>query len=344
MRPGSEANRSKDGEARPQSGADEFAIIKKYFAPLAKDQPLAFGLADDAAIVRTKAGEDLVVTTDTMVEGQHFRQGCAAGFVARKLLRVNLSDLAAKGASPCGYLLNAAFPIGTPESWFADFAAGLALDQAAFGIGLLGGDTTATTGPACFSITALGVTPKGAMLRRAGAKSGDLVFVSGSIGDGALALAIIEGRVDAGGLSAAQREYLLERLDLPAPRLGLGEGLRGLAHGAIDVSDGLVQDLGHIASVSGVAIAIDADQVPLSIPARRLIGSSAERLRLALSGGDDYELAWTAPASRLPAVKDLAKALDLGIACIGEVTPGSGVQVRGLEFSAEQQRGFRHRF
>jgi thiamine-monophosphate kinase len=327
-----------------ETGVDEFAIIEKYFAPLAKSEPLAFGLTDDAAVLRAASGEDLVVTTDTMVEGQHFREHADAGLVARKLLRVNLSDLAAKGATPKHYLLNAAFPKGTPEAWIAKFASGLAMDQAEYGVVLIGGDTTATAGPLCFTITAFGAVPREGMLRRNAARAGDLVFVSGTIGDAALALAIAGGEIGAGELPRASREALAARLDLPTPRVALGQSLRGLAHGSIDVSDGLVQDLGHIAHASNVEIVIDAESILLSAPAKTLVAKSQARLRQCLVGGDDYELAFTVSPAAQDAVAGLAKSQGVAITCIGEVKAGEGVRVRGLEFSPTDRTGFRHRF
>lgn len=327
-----------------ENGTDEFVIIEKYFAPLTMSEPLAFGLTDDAAVLHVVPGEDLVVTTDTMVEGQHFRSQTAAGLVARKLLRVNLSDLAAKGAKPKHYLLNAAFTKGTSESWIAEFAAGLAMDQSEFGVVLIGGDTTATGGPLCFTITAFGTVPHDSILRRSSAKSGDLVFVSGTIGDAALALAIASGDIGAQALTQPQRDELGARLDLPSPRLGVGRGLLGLAHASIDVSDGLIQDLAHIALASSVEMIIDAESIPLSAPAKTLVGGSQARLRRCLGGGDDYELAFTAPEIARAGIAELAKAQNVPLLCIGKVNAGKGVKVNGLEFSSTDRTGFRHRF
>ncbi len=236
----------------------EFELIARYLAPLAEGEPGALGLRDDAAVISPPAGRDLVLAADALVEGVHFLPTDPPGLVARKLLRVNLSDLAAMGARPCGYLMTAAWPKGRAEAWIADFAAGLARDQEIFGIGLLGGDTTGTPGPLSLSLTAVGTTPSGRRLERGGARAGDSLYVSGTLGDGALGLRVLQGALD--GLDTAERDWLIDRYRLPRPRLALGESLlaQGLASAAIDVSDGLVADVGHLAAASGLAARIEA--------------------------------------------------------------------------------------
>lgn len=300
--------------AAPKGG--EFELIRRYFAPLAA--PSAFGLRDDAATLAAPAGSDLVLTVDAMVQGVHFLPDDPPDLVARKLLRINLSDLAAKGARPLGYLLTAAWTAELPEDWIAAFARGLGEDQKLFDCPLLGGDTVSTPGPLCFSLTAIGCVSAGGMLRRSEAKPGDLVFVSGAIGDAALGLRAIRGELPR--LDEADRAYLADRYRLPQPRLALGPRLIGLAHAAMDVSDGLVADLGHIAETSGVAAVIEAARVPLS-PA----GSRADRLELALTGGDDYEILFTAPPSAEAAVAGLGRELGLPLARIGRIDAGAGV-------------------
>lgn len=289
----------------------EFALIARYFRPLAG--PAALGLADDAALLAPPPGRDLVLTVDAMVAGVHFLPDDPPELVGRKLLRVNLSDLAAKGAVPLGYLLAVSAPRGTPETWFAGFAAGLAADQASFAIPLLGGDTTSTPGPITLSLTAIGHVAPGGMVRRAGARAGDGVFVTGTIGDGALGLLAAQGRL------ADPTGFLRDRYRLPQPRLGL---LRpGLVSAGMDVSDGLVQDLGHLCRAAGIGARIEAARVPLS-PAARAAG--ADHLPTCLSGGDDYELLLAAPPAAEPALFAAARATGIPLTRIGVFHSGSG--------------------
>src|SRR5215472_2578795 len=220
----------------------EFERIARFFAPLAA--PGALGLTDDVAVIDGPDGEEYVLTTDAIVEGVHFLKDDPPDLVARKLLRVNLSDLAGKGARPIGYLLTTALPKRCGEDWLAAFAAGLAADQATYGIGLLGGDSTATSGPVTLSVTAIGSVARGAGVLRGTARPGDLVFVSGTLGDAALGLRVLRGELS--GLDAADRDFLVDRYRLPQPRLELGRRLVGLAQAMTDISDGLVADLGHI--------------------------------------------------------------------------------------------------
>lgn len=310
----------------------EFDLIARYLAPLSTGAPGAFGLTDDGAVLPGAGGPTRVLTLDTLVAGTHYLPADPADLVARKALRVNLSDLAAMGARPEGYLLSLALAADTPESWVATFAEGLRTDQGVYGVALLGGDTTGTGGPTTVGVTALGRTPAdGAVLRRNGARPGDRVYVSGTIGDAALGLAIARGTV--GGLAAADSQALTERYRLPRPRVELGAALcaRGLASAAIDVSDGLVADLGHICTQSGVAVELALPRIPLATAAQRLVEVDQHHLRTALTGGDDYELAFTAPPANADALAALARSLDLQLTCIGEVVAGDGVVVRDPE-------------
>jgi thiamine-monophosphate kinase len=256
----------------------EFALIARHFRPLAG--PGSLDLADDAAVLAPPPGRELVLTADAMVAGVHFLPADPPGLIARKLLRTNLSDLAAMGATPLGYLITVSLPRATPEAWFAAFAEGLRQDQAEFGITLLGGDTTATPGPASLSLTALGTEAAGQAVRRVGARPGDALFVTGTIGDAALGLLAARGEL------SDPTGFLADRYRLPRPRLGI---LRpDIAAAALDVSDGLVQDVGHLCRAAGCAAEIQAEAVPLS-PAARAVGPA--QLPLILTGGDDYELA-----------------------------------------------------
>ncbi len=276
----------------------EFALIARHFRPLAG--PGALALQDDAAVISPPPGRDLVLTADAMVGGVHFLPDDPPDLIGRKLLRVNLSDLAAKGAVPLGYLITVSAPRDTPDAFFAGFAAGLSADQTEFGITLLGGDTTSTPGPISLSLTAIGHVATGAMVRRAGARPGDGIWVTGTIGDGALGLLVAQGKLsDSTG-------YLLDRYRLPRPRLGLA--ITGIASAAMDVSDGLAQDLGHLCRAGGFAATVEAACVPLSTPARQ---AGPEWLARCLTGGDDYELLLAVSPAKETA---LAAAASAGIA------------------------------
>ncbi len=261
---------------------DEFSRIARYLAPLAG--PEGLGLIDDAALFTPPCGQQLVFTTDQMLEGVHFIPGDPPSLIARKLLRRNLSDLAAMGATPLGYLLTTALPPGTDESWLAEFAEGLAKDQAEFGIKLFGGDSSSALTHISLSATLIGFVAPGEALRRSGAKPGDDIWVTGTIGDAVLGLQARQGTLhDPSG-------YLTDRSMLPTPRMGLR--LAGIVSAAIDVSDGLVQDLGHICRTSNLTASIHAHLVPKS-PAAALLGENYLEARL--TGGDDYELLLVAP-------------------------------------------------
>lgn len=305
----------------------EFALIADYFAPLAAGAPGAQGLRNDAALFDVGPEESAVVTADAMVAGVHFLPDDPADLVARKLLRVNLSDLAAMGAAARGYLMTLALPKQTAEDWIAAFVAGLAEDQRIFGIGLLGGDTVGTPGPLTLSLTALGAVPRGRSLERATAGPGDLVFVSGTIGDSALGLKALRG--DLPNLSQEHLSALADRFRLPQPRLALGQRLltAGLASAALDVSDGLVADLGHIVEESGLGAEIEAARVPLSEAAAAAVAAAPELCGVALTGGDDYELLFTVAPARAAQVAELAAALGLPLTRVGRMTEPAGIRV-----------------
>lgn len=320
---------------------DEFALIARYFAPLARDDPNAFALTDDAALVLERPGHDLVVTKDAIVSGVHFLPDDPPDAVAKKLLRVNLSDLAAKGAEPYGYLMATAFPDSITEAWLQAFVRGLAEDQAEYGIHLLGGDTVRTTGPLTLSLTALGFVPRDAMITRAGAKPGDLVFVSGTIGDAALGLAVLKKERM---VAADVASVFVARYRLPQPRVRLGLGVRGLAHAAIDVSDGLLADVAHVADCSGVQVEIALKDVPLSPEAAALVKNEPALIRALVTAGDDYELIIAAPAQSRAALSEAAARAGVPLTAIGHVEAGQGLSVLGLDGKALAlgRLGFRH--
>ena len=307
----------------------EFDIISRYFAPLTKKAPQAFGLTDDAALLRPRAGRDLVLTTDTIIAGVHFLPNDPPMSIAQKLLRVNLSDLAAKGATPRAYLMNCSFPRDIDEAWIAAFADGLAADQREYGIDLIGGDTTATPGPLMLSATAIGEVPQGEFLRRKGAKAGDGVWVSGNIGDAGLGLQVLRGR-DL-GLSATLAAHCVEHYQRPKPRLSLGAKLRGLAHACLDVSDGLVADLGHLCEVSGVGAEIFADGVPVSAAARRALAVGKVTASDLLTAGDDYELIFALGAKDEARLGAAVARSTVKATKIGRIIKGRGVVVRDAQ-------------
>ena len=305
----------------------EFGFIDRYFRPLSG--PGGLDLADDAAAFAPPAGRLLVAAADAMVQGVHFLADDPAETVGRKLLRVNLSDLAAMGAAPLGYLLTLALPADMTEGWFAGFCDGLALDQARFAVQLLGGDTTSTPhGPLVLSLTILGHAAPGRILRRGGANAGDGLWVTGTIGDGALGLAVLQGRLaDPSGL-------LADRYRLPEPRLSFGEGLHGIASAALDVSDGLVQDCGHLCRESRLAATIEAALVPRSAPAR---AAGPSWLESCLTGGDDYELLLSVPASNEAALLQLASRTGIAVTRIGAMQAGAA-SVRVLDGAGSELR------
>jgi thiamine-monophosphate kinase len=303
----------------------EFDRIKRFFAPLASGFPGALGLSDDAAILAPASGYEFVVTTDTLVEGVHFIGDEPPARIAAKMLRVNLSDLAAMGARPVSYTLNIALPNDVNDEWLSEFCDGLAADQREFGIRLMGGDSVATPGPKVFTVTAFGETPMGCALRRNGARPGDLVFVSGTIGDAALGLRLVRGELSTSDTKA--NEELTGRYQSPSPRLALGTGLVGLASAAADVSDGLLADLGHITQASGVGATLEWSAIPLSDAARSIGPQVADMKAVVLSGGDDYELVFTAPPGAVSALIALSARLSMPISRIGVVNATSGVRV-----------------
>lgn len=306
----------------------EFELIEELFAPLAT-APGAFSLTDDAAVLAAPPGRDLVVTVDALVEGVHFLAGDPAALIAQKALRVNLSDLAAKGSTPIGYLLTICIPPQLDLGWLRAFANGLASDQREFGVSLYGGDTTSTPGPLTIAVTVFGLVPLGSMLRRSGAQPGDLVFVSGTIGDAGGGLACLKG--DARSLNESDGTYLVRRFQRPEPRISLGQFLLGLASAAIDVSDGLVADLGHVAKASSLKIVLNAGQIPVSRELTVLWTDARKRIICASTSGDDYEIAFTTSPARRADVMRIAAVSGTVVTEIGRCEAGRGVILQDLQ-------------
>lgn len=301
----------------------EDRLIQRFFAPLAT-HPGALGLADDAAFLKPPPGCDLVLKTDAIIGGVHFFADDAAQTVAAKALRVNLSDLAAKGARPLGFLISLALPADIGERWLANFAEGLRSDAVLYGCPLFGGDTDRTPGPVTVSVAMLGSVPEGTMVRRAGAKPGDRVFVSGSIGDAALGLSVRKGKD--WHLSEPQRQHLLARYLLPQPRNALAEAVRLNASAAMDVSDGLAGDFAKLCRASQVGASIEASRVPLSEAARAVIAAEPAMLETALTGGDDYEIVCTVPPAKADSFRAAALAAKVAVTEFGTIETGEGVR------------------
>jgi thiamine-monophosphate kinase len=302
---------------------DEFTAIARFFAPLAAGEPGALGLLDDAALLDVPPGRTLVLTKDVMVAGVHFLPDDPVDLIARKLLRVNLSDLAAMGAVPRAYLLGLTLARPFDEAWLAAFARGLAEDQAAFGVTLIGGDTTAHDGPVVLSLTALGSVDARGALRRSGARAGDTIWVSGTLGDAALGLRVLRGEL--GRLTESDRSYLAGRYHLPTPRVALGPALVGVADAAIDVSDGLLADLGHVCATSKLGAIVGVDRLPLSSAARAALALDEALIGDILAGGDDYELLFTAPPDAERAILDIGGKLGLPLTATGQMRAGEGI-------------------
>lgn len=303
----------------------EFELIERYFRPLAGD-PGALSLTDDAAVYDPPRGEEVVLKADLIAEHIHFFSDDPPRSIAQKALRVNLSDLAAKGATPVGYLLSLALKEDWTEDWIAGFSSGLAADQERYGVTLFGGDTSRAAGGTVVSVAAFGRAPVGTIVRRAGARPGDAVFVSGTIGDAALGLRIRLGTLDAmpAGKSA---DHLLDRYLHPQPRVELAPVIRRYATASLDISDGLVGDFGHICKQSGVGGEIDAAAVPLSAGAKAMIASDPTALATVLTGGEDFEILATARPSDADAFAEGAAEAGVPVTRIGRVVEGSGPPV-----------------
>jgi thiamine-monophosphate kinase len=306
-----------------ESGEDR--LIARYFKPLAK-HPSALGLIDDAAAIAPPAGCDLVLKADAIVGGVHFFPDDPPDTVAKKALRVNLSDLAAKGAKPLGFLLTLALPKEIGDAWLTPFAHGLGADADAFGCPLFGGDTVRTPGPVMVSIAVFGAVPHGKMVRRVGARPGDRVVVTGTIGDAALGLLL---RCDASAakrwrLAGEQEKQLETRYLVPEPRIAIAEALGEYASAAMDVSDGLAGDLAKLCRASGVAADIEVARIPLSEAARAAVANEPARIETIITGGDDFEVLACVPAGKVEALLRDAAAAGVAVTEIGTVAAGEG--------------------
>jgi thiamine-monophosphate kinase len=310
---------------QPSAGSGEDQLIGRYFRPLAT-HPGALGLTDDAAIITPPPGCDLVLKTDGVISGVHFFPDDPAGSVAKKVLRMNLSDLAAKGATPLGFLLAIALPQGAPEEWLAAFASGLGEDAEHYGCPLLGGDTDRTPGPLSVSITALGTVPQGTMVRRSGARAGDIVVVTGTIGDAALGLRLRLDPALAGrwNLTADMRDHLFDRYLLPQPRNAVSEPIRCAASAAMDVSDGLAGDLAKLCRASMASADIESARIPLSRAARNALAADPSLIEAILTGGDDYEIIATVAPDTLPSLTTAAARAGVAVTEIGRMRAGEG--------------------
>lgn len=304
----------------PKISAED-SLIARYFKPLATD-PGAFGLVDDAAIL-SSSGDDIVITTDAVVEGVHYLAADPPDTIARKALRVNLSDLAAKGAAPTGFVLTLALR-SKEDAWLRPFADALGEDAQTFACPLLGGDTVSTPGPQMISITAFGRVPKGRMVGRTGAKPGDLILVTGTIGDAALGLDVLTGGAAATALASdpAAREALVSRYRIPQPRNVLAQAVRDHATASMDVSDGLAGDLTKLCAASGVSATVNVASLPLSPAAAGLVARNAICVETLLTGGDDYEVLCTVPPAWSDALMAAGRAVGLAVTAIGTIVAG----------------------
>lgn len=324
----------------------EFALIKRFFAPLATD-PGSFDLMDDAAVLAPRPGFDLVLTKDVLAAGVHFFADDLPDAIAQKALRVNLSDLAAKGATPKGYLLGLALPENWSVDWLERFCAGLAADQSQYDVVLLGGDTIRSGNGLQVSITAIGEVPEGCAVRRSGAKAGDILFVTGTLGDGAGGLQVRLDEEFAGRYALEHEDvaHLEGRYLRPQPRVGLAEVVREFGTAAMDISDGLVADAQHLAGASGVDIALTLEAVPLSPALAKIREADGSTFAKLINGGDDYEILVCVPPARADAFEAAAGSRACAVTRIGIAVEGEGAVItrgEGGDLDPGSIGGFRH--
>ncbi len=315
---------------KPAMASGEDRLIARHFKPIAR-HPGALGLTDDAAMLTPPPGHALVITADAIVGGVHFFSDDPPDAIAKKALRVNLSDLAAKGAKPAGFVLTLALPKSIGADWLKAFARGLGADAKTYDCPLFGGDTVYTPGPVTISITAFGTVPKKTMIRRSGARAGDHVIVTGTIGDAALGLKF---RMQGGAakrwkLDTAMQRHLLARYLVPQPRNALAEALRLHASAAMDVSDGLVGDLGKLCRASGVGAEVDVARVPLSKAALAVLVADPKATETMLTCGDDFEVVATVPPRKLKSFLAAARRAGVPATGIGRITAGTDTRFLG---------------
>lgn len=312
--------------------ASEEDLVQSILAPLAAGYPGAFGLRDDCAVIATPPGVDLVIKTDPIAAGVHFFADDDPADIGWKALAVNVSDLAAKGATPLGYVMALSFPQAPERAWLERFASGLAEAQAAFGIQLMGGDTDKRPGPVSISITAFGTVSTGHMIKRGTARAGDRIYVTGTIGDAHLGLMLRSGTSvpAAAKLTPADRHYLLERYLRPEPRLAFQAALHAHAGACMDISDGLVKDLRRMADASGVAATLWLGETPLSTAAVEVVRADAAWLMRLATAGDDYELLIAVPGAQAEDFERAARAAGR-LTCIGQIATGAGVTVNDVD-------------
>ncbi len=319
----------------------EFSFISKLLSPLTFNNKEALGLKDDAAIIPSKPGYDIVITKDMIAEGTHFFKGDDPKNLAKKLLRVNISDLAAKGATPYCCFLSIALPKNISEKWLKDFSSSLKEDLNLYGLFLSGGDTIAHNGNLVLSLTALGLIKKNKTILRSGAKEGDLIFVTGNIGDSYLGLQILKGDLQT---TKKNCELLVSRYHLPQPRIQIGKKLVNIASSAVDISDGLIADLEHICECSEAAAIINLNDIPLSTMARDITKKHPNLLLNIISGGDDYEILFTASQDKFKQIKQLSKSSGIPIIKIGSITKGKNIRLlddNGKEIEIKN-KGYEH--
>lgn len=312
--------------------AHEFSLINDIFAPLTQSYPSAFDLKDDAAVLSSQPNKDLVVTADTLVAGVHFFEDDSPVDIGHKALAVNLSDLAAKGATPKAYMLSIALPKtqAHQREWVQAFANGLKALQEQTGCSLIGGDTVTTSGPLTISITAFGETEQGGMIQRSSAQVGDHIYVTGTIGDAALGLQVRrqDSALKEVALSHNHRDFLLQRYLRPTPRLALGCRMKPCVHAAMDISDGLIGDLQKLCAASGVDAAVYLEKVPLSAAANDASAQDPKMFETLVTGGDDYELLVCVPPEKSKMFAQLSLETHTPVSNIGAITPkNKGVQV-----------------
>ncbi|WP_119308677.1 thiamine-phosphate kinase [Cohaesibacter haloalkalitolerans] len=304
----------------------ESELIRRYFAPLCHPD-MSFGLSDDAAFLRCDADQQLVLTKDMLVADVHFFADDDPALIARKALRVNLSDLASKGAEPLGYLLGLGLPTSWDEDWLKRFCEGLQLDQESFAFPLIGGDTVKSPERLTLSITAFGQVPRSNTILRMNAAVGEVVYVTGTIGDSALGLLVRREPDQYPSVAALDRAFLKDRFLLPQPRLSCRQLIRKFATASMDISDGLIGDAQKMSSAAGKALLLDSGSIPLSQPAKAMIGSSTDLHEIALTGGDDYELLFCARPEDHEALMAEAHSLGVSLSRIGRVAEGEGVRL-----------------